>query len=599
MDFLLASGLVVKSTQGTYAFSHDKLRQTLYEGIGDFERQELHLRVAEALEEIGDEPAELAHHYLRAEAWGSALQNLMLAARKAQEGYAWETALDSYARALEIVDKLPDSGETRFELLAARERLLEYAGRREERVATVREMFEMASSLGDRARIAEVHLRRIGVSLSDVEGAIKTGWEAVTIFRELGDRAGEARAHREISYVLWINRDYTGALEANFRALWIHRELDDRRGEAGIVGNIAQVYRNLGDHEQALWWSEEAARIYRELGDRLGEAMKINTIAAVHRDRGDLATALSLSLKTLQYNAEVGAKDLLVQQHGTCGTLNLRLGNPKEALEHFRAAASFGREMGYTREEGYSLMSAGVCLEQLGDHAGAVDAYRKAVRLLHTAYEASGMAKELSGQADALALLASVLHRSLDEPTEALEAYEAAADVYRELGDAHRLRKVLLGLAGLRWRARNPEGAARGYEEALELAQDEPAHEAAALMSLSVVYRDLGGLRESVRCGQSALELLRNLEDPWAEAYVLSSLAESHGKLGHHSSALSCLKRSLKLREKIGDEEGLIRVLRDMAAVYENLGDPERARACAREAKERIPEGVLSSERRG
>jgi tetratricopeptide (TPR) repeat protein len=113
-----------------------------------------------------------------------------------------------------------------------------------------------------------------------------------------------------------------------------------------------------------------------------------------------------------------------------------------EALEHFRAAASLGREMGYTREEGYSLMSAGVCLEQLGDHAGAADAYRKAVRLLHTAYEASGMAKELSGQADALALLASVLHRSLDEPTEALEAYEAAADVYRELGDAHRLRKV-------------------------------------------------------------------------------------------------------------------------------------------------------------
>jgi tetratricopeptide (TPR) repeat protein len=244
-------------------------------------------------------------------------------------------------------------------------------------------------------------------------------------------------------------------------------------------------------------------------------------------------------------------------------------------------------------------MSAGVCLEQLGDHAGAVDAYRKAVRLLHTAYEASGMAKELSGQADALALLASVLHRSLDEPTEALEAYEAAADVYRELGDAHRLRKVLLGLAGLRWRARNPEGAARGYEEALELAQDEPAHEAAALMSLSVVYRDLGRLRESVRCGQSALELLGNLEDPWAEAYVLSSLAESHGKLGHHSSALSCLKRSLKLREKIGDEEGLIRVLRDMAAVSENLGDPEHARACAREAEERTSEGVLSSERRG
>lgn len=601
MGLLLDSGLVVENPRGTYHFSHDKLRQTLYEGIGDFERQEMHLRVAEALDEMGGEPAELAHHYLRAGAWGPALENLVLAARNAQEGYAWETALDSYARALEIVGELPDSGERRFELLAARERLLEYAGRREERAATVQEMSELASVLGQREKIAEVYIRRIGV-LADFEDAVKTGWDAVAIFRELGDRAGEAQAHREISYVLWINRDYTGALEANFRALWIHRELEDRRGEAGIVGNIAQVYRNLGDHEQALWWSEEAARIYRDLGDRLGEAMKINTIAAVHRDRGDLATALSLSLKTLRYHAEVGAKDLLVQQHGTCGTLYLRFGDPKEALEHFRSAASLGREMGYTREEGYSLMSVGLCLEQLGDHSGAAEAYRKAAGLLRTAYEASGMAKELSGQADALALLASVLHRSLDQPTEALEAYEAAAGVYRELDDAQRLRKVLLGLAGLRWRARNPEGAARDYEEALDLAREhgEAAHEVVAFMSLSVVYRDLDRLGESVRCGRAALELLRDLEDPWAEAYLLSSLAESYRKLGHHPSVLSCLKRSLRLRRKIGDEEGAIGVLQDLARVYEDLGDPEHARACAREAKEEAPEGVLSSsERRG
>ena len=232
---------------------------------------------------------------------------------------------------------------------------------------------------------------------------------------------------------------------------------------------------------------------------------------------------------------------------------------------------------------------------------GATDAYRKAVRLLHTAYDASGMAKELSGRADALALLASVLHRSLDEPTEALETYEAAAGGYRELGDAHRLRKVLLGLAGLRWRARNSEGAAGGYEEALELAREhgEAAHEVVALMSLSVVYRDLGRLRESVRCGRATLELLRGLEDPWAEAYVLSSLAESHRKLGHHPSALSCLKRSLRLRKKLGDEEGMIGVLQDLSRVYESLGESERARACAREVKERVPEGVLGSERRG
>jgi predicted ATPase len=129
IDLLLASGLVARDPGGTYHFSHDKLRQAPYEGIGDLERQELHLRVAEALEELDGEPADLAHHYLRAWLWRPALENLVQTARKAQESYAWETALDSYTRALEIVDELPDAGETRFELLLAREQLLEYAGR--------------------------------------------------------------------------------------------------------------------------------------------------------------------------------------------------------------------------------------------------------------------------------------------------------------------------------------------------------------------------------------------------------------------------------------------------------------------------------------
>ena len=148
-------------------------------------------------------------------------------------------------------------------------------------------------------------------------------------------------------------------------------------------------------------------------------------------------------------------------------------------------------------------MSVGASLGQLGDHAGAADAYSRAVELLGMAHEASGTTKELSGKADALALMAGALHRSLDEPEQALDAYDAAAEIYRRLGDARRLRKVLLELVGLRWRAGSQEGSARLYEEALWLAQEhgEKAQEAAALMSLSVVYRDLGRSKESVRRG--------------------------------------------------------------------------------------------------
>ncbi|MBX6763896.1 MAG: tetratricopeptide repeat protein [Rubrobacteraceae bacterium] len=605
MEPLIGSGLIVGASQETkYYFSHDKLRQALYEGTGGPRLRQLHLRVAAVLEEEGGEPAELAHHYIRAEAWRPALENLTRAARQAEEGHAWETALKDYDRALEIVERLPGSEEERFRLLSSRESLLEHLDRREERAATVEEMFELARRLGDPGNLAEVCIRRIGVLMSvpDPAGAEESGREALAIFQELKDRVGEARAHRELGYVRWVNRDYAGALEANLQALWIHRGLEYRQAESGDASNIAQVYRRMGDYDSALRWTEEAIRIDRELGDELSESFKMNTMANIYRERGDLETALSLHLKSLSMCTRLGIKNLEATQHINCGRLYLSLQAPEEALEHFRAAARLSEETGYARDGGYSLMGIGVCLEHGGDAPGAAETYRRAAGLLEKACEDSGLPEDLSGKAEALSLLGAVLHHPLDRPAEALDAYLAAAGIYRKLGDRGRLRRLLMNLAGLRWRMGDLEGSASAYEEALELAREhgEAEHVSAALASLSVVYRDLDHLRESIRSGKEALELLRSLEDPQAEAYVLTSLADSYRRLGHYSSALSCLKRSLRLRRAAGDGGGEVGTLRDLAEVYRALGDAARAREALEEALDRETRGITTiEERRG
>ncbi|MGH3144807.1 MAG: tetratricopeptide repeat protein, partial [Rubrobacter sp.] len=343
------------------------------------------------------------------------------------------------------MEKLPDSDEERFDLLVARERFLEHLDRREERAATVQEMFELAIRLGDRDRIAEAHIRRIGalMALADREGAAEAGQAAVSIFRELGDRAGEARAYRELGYVCWMNRDYSRALEATLQALWIHRELGYRRAEAGDAGNIAHVYLGMGDYDSAIRWAEQALRIDRELGDRLGEAFRVSSLAKIQRERGDLETALGLHLESLTALAELGTKNLSANQHINCGTLCLSLGDSDEALKHFRTAASFSQETEYTRDEGYALMGVGVALEQRGNPADAAESYRRATGLLQTAYEESEAPEDRFGKAETLALLGAVLHHSLQESEEALEAYEEAAGIYRRMVDPPKLRRLL------------------------------------------------------------------------------------------------------------------------------------------------------------
>ncbi len=346
LEALMASGLVVETPAEAYYFSHDKFRQALYESIGGPRRRTLHLRVAEALIETGGEPSELAHHYLQAHAWRQALRNLVRAAREAEEEYAWETALRGYARALDVVDKLPGSGGERFELLAAQDSVLDRMGHREERTATIKEMLDLAWRLGDRGRMAEAHMRRMGAlaPLPDPDGAAESGRAAAILFRELDYKVGEARAHREMGYVSWMNRDYDGALEATLRARELHREVGDRLGEAGDAANLAQVYRSIGSEEEALRWTEEAGRIYARVGDEPSEILRIDTMAAIHRHGAETTATIPLSLESLRVLTDFGIEGLFVTQPNSRGTLYLGIGAPEEALEHFRVAAYLNRK---------------------------------------------------------------------------------------------------------------------------------------------------------------------------------------------------------------------------------------------------------------
>jgi len=62
-------------------------------------------------------------------------------------------------------------------------------------------------------------------------------WVTFFLLPRLRTERARGTSPLKISYVLWIDRDYTGALETNFRALCIHRELDGGRGEDGVIGN--------------------------------------------------------------------------------------------------------------------------------------------------------------------------------------------------------------------------------------------------------------------------------------------------------------------------------------------------------------------------
>ena len=103
-------GTGARPGEASFTFAHELIRQTLISGLSLPRRQRLHLRVAEAMEQVysqtlDERAADLAHHLYQA---GTAsdpektVRYLTLAGKQAQRAAAFEDALRHFESALSL-----------------------------------------------------------------------------------------------------------------------------------------------------------------------------------------------------------------------------------------------------------------------------------------------------------------------------------------------------------------------------------------------------------------------------------------------------------------------------------------------------------------
>jgi hypothetical protein len=284
---------------GRLRFSHELVRDTLYEGISLPDRYALHGKAVPVLEEIyatnlGAHLAELAHHAVRASAAGEgarAVEYARRAAKRAGELLAFEEASRLYELALEAsklergtsedvaADLLLALGDARARSgdLGAAKRAFREAAEIASRVGRSDQLARAALGYGGRfvwARAAgdpqvRLLLERALIALGDQEPALRARvmarlagvlrdepereprWslsaEALSLARDLGDPATLA---------------YT--LEARYAAIY---ESDTVRERLAIADEMARVAQTSGDKER--WLQAHGYRYHAllELGD--------------------------------------------------------------------------------------------------------------------------------------------------------------------------------------------------------------------------------------------------------------------------------------------------------------------------------------------
>jgi DNA-binding SARP family transcriptional activator/tetratricopeptide (TPR) repeat protein len=381
-------------------FHHDYFRRVIYAGLGAVQRQALHRRVGRALLALHrgrpkTVTEEVAYHYEQA---GDllAVTYLAQAAQQAEELFAYNHATDLYGRALALQGSyLGEDLAGRFDLLLAREAVLDRQGRRAEQGKDVAELVELAETLEDAHRLAVACVRQAGFFTYSgrYAEARRSGEQALVLYRQADDRAGEAQALRELGFLHWSAGDYSTALIYVREALTLHRRLGDVDGEATALHNLAEIHRSLGSPRQALAQYEAALNLHWARQDRRRQGLTLYGMAHALRQLGDFDQALVRYHGALDHCRASGDRLMTSRVHHALASLHWEAGAPDQALEHIHQALSISQEIGYGPGIAHGLIALSDIQAQRGDVEVAREHLQEAMTWLRLTEDQAGLAQ--------------------------------------------------------------------------------------------------------------------------------------------------------------------------------------------------------------
>ncbi len=418
LEQALAANLL--QPQGSaYAFSHDLVRRSIREGMGDQRRQLLHRKLAQSLERQSGNPAHIAEHWEEGGRPQAAIPWRIRAAEAAVRVYAHREALKQYQKAL------ADGAEGRVAFAIRREeaRLWKTLDERTPWAEALGGMQQLAAQLGDTVLQAETRLGWAELHLLSARYA-----EALQeADRVLQDRplppALAGQAHYLGGRALAAMGDLKAA-ESRLQQALTH--LPQAPLTLEIYDWLSIFAYRQGHLEAALRYTEAEGSLAQALGSRTGQNNALQNAATFTAAQGRYEEAVRLAERAIAEAREIGDVTLLRYALLNLFAIHYQRSNLEAALGPLEEGLQSAREPQNPEMEAKFL-----------NNLSLVHWYRGA---LGAAYRAVSRALELSQQsghqADALfyqVVLADDLHW-LGRPAEAAHLLASAAEATRELG---------------------------------------------------------------------------------------------------------------------------------------------------------------------
>jgi tetratricopeptide (TPR) repeat protein len=196
-----------------------------------------------------------------------------------------------------------------------------------------------AQRSGDRASQA-ITLRSLGqatATTGDYNLARAHLSEALEHYRDLGDPAGQAQLHGDLSVVYGLQDEYPKALHHARLALGISRDAGLPQ-QAYAMNSIGWYHAQFGDYQEALASCQQALTLHREFASTFGEATTLDSIGYAHYHLGDHRQAIDHYQQAADLHARLGSRWQLTQTLTRLGDAHLAADNRSAAAAAWRQA---------------------------------------------------------------------------------------------------------------------------------------------------------------------------------------------------------------------------------------------------------------------
>ena len=418
---------LVRAVDGseTFVFTHDKIREVLYEEMNPIRRRRLHQRIGEALERIIAAPPspgavaravadvrvqDLAHHFTQAGDFGRSLKYLRQAAGNARRIFAHDEALKYLEQARESADALARDED----VAAVDEQIGDVHEARGSSPLAADRYLQALSLARDPAVRANLKMK-IGnayVPVGDPRGLALLE-EAVTELDPATQTNALARALALIGRYHHYRTLHRKALEYLERALVLALPQDDPETLTDIYGYLAGAHQHLIEYgesdryaqlciemgerrhfpaavamgyefrsENAMgrgFWDEAIASAQRnkEAGRTIGSMTRVawggfGLTAALH-GKGLLAEARAEALSTLKLSEQIGEKRLLTWLDPALAMVAADLGDDDAAALHGARGWERARALEQVALTGWALIALWHAALRKGDLPAALD----------------------------------------------------------------------------------------------------------------------------------------------------------------------------------------------------------------------------------